>query len=77
MHLNNLEARKLVGLRHVFKLCTGARYLGRYIGGEYYKHYWLKECTEMWEQNIFTISETVVKRSQESYTAVICVILSE
>ena len=77
VHLNNTEAGKLIGLRHVFKVCTGARYLGRYIGDEYSKHDWLKECMDMWEQNIFKISETVGKRPQESYTAVVCVIISE
>ena len=31
---DNLEAGKLFGRRHVFKVCTGARYLGGYIGDD-------------------------------------------
>ena len=32
MHPDNLEARKYFGKNHGFKVCTGARYLGVYIG---------------------------------------------
>ena len=77
MHPENTKAGKVFGARHRFKLYTGARYLSGCIGDDEYKPYCLGYRTVAWEQNIFTISETVVKRSQESYTAVVCVILSE
>ena len=32
IHPDNIEAIKLLGARHWFKVCTGARYLGGYIG---------------------------------------------
>ena len=42
VHTKNLEGGKLFGLRHGFKVCTGARYLGRYIGDANSKRDWLK-----------------------------------
>ena len=34
VHLENIEAGKVFGARHKFKVCTGARYLGGYTGGQ-------------------------------------------
>ena len=58
MHPENLEAIELFGLRHVFKVCTVACYIGGYIRDKEYKHYWLKNRMDMWEQNIGMIRET-------------------
>ena len=44
VHPDNLEARKLFVLRHKFKVCMGAHYLGSYIGDENSKRDCLKEC---------------------------------
>ena len=55
----NLEAIKLFGARHRFKVCTGVRYLVGYIGGNESKRYQLRERTLMWQKNINTISETI------------------
>ena len=43
----NLEAGKLFGAHHGFRVCTGARYLGGYIGGNESKHDWSRERTLM------------------------------
>ena len=45
IHLNNIEAGKLSGLRHGFKACTGACYLGGYIMDDKSKPDWTKERT--------------------------------
>ena len=45
IHLVNLEAGKYFGTRHGFKVCTGACYLGVYIGDEESKSDWLRERT--------------------------------
>ena len=75
--LDNLEAGKVFGARHVFKVCTGARYLGGYIRDDKSKHDWLKERTLTWENNIITIRKTAGKYHQESYSAVVHEIQSE
>ena len=51
VHPDNIEAGKGFGLRHRFKVCTGALYLGGFIGGEESKRDYLKERTQTWEQN--------------------------
>ena len=38
----NLEARKVFGARHGFRVCTGTRYIGGYIGDNESKHDWLR-----------------------------------
>ena len=38
VRLENLDVGKVFGTRHVFKVCTGARYLGGYIGDDESKH---------------------------------------
>ena len=58
-------------------MCTGARYLGGYVGDNESKRHWLRERTLTWEKNISMISETAGKYPQESYAAVVCVIQSE
>ena len=44
----NLEARKVFKSHHGFSVCTGARYLGGYIGDDKSKLGWLRERTLMW-----------------------------
>ena len=41
----NLEARKVFGARHGFKVCTGTHYLGGYIGDDKSKRNWLRKRT--------------------------------
>ena len=77
LNTDNLEARKLFGSRHEYKVCKGARYLGSYIRDDDSKRDWLKKCTETWERNIFTISKTAGKHPQEIYAAVVCAIQSD
>ena len=62
---------------HGFRVCTGARYFGGYIGDNNSKHDWLRERTLTWEKNINTISKTAGKYPLESYAAVVRVIQSE
>ena len=62
--------------RHGFKVCMGARYLGGYIGDNYYKHDWLIERTLTWEKNISTINKNAGKYPQESYAVVVRAIQS-
>ena len=71
MHPDNLEAGKEFGACNGLKVCTGACYLGVYIGDGESKINWLRESTLTWEENINTISETVGKYPQESYAAVV------
>ena len=47
------------------------RYHGSFIGYDKSKRGWLKEHTEIWDKNIHTISKTMGKCPQESYTAVL------
>ena len=47
IRLDNLEAGKVFGTCHVFRVCMGARYLGGYIGDDEYKLNWLREYTLM------------------------------
>ena len=58
-------------------MCTGARYLGGYIGDDDSKRDLLRERTLTWDKNINTISETAGKHPQESYAAVVCTIQLE
>ena len=58
-------------------MCTGACYLGGYIGDNESKHNWLKDHTLTWEKNINTISKTPGKNPHESYDAVVRAIQSE
>ena len=76
MHPYNIEARKLFGTRHGFKVCIGAHYLGDYIRDDDYKRNWLAERTLMWEKNFCTIRKTAGKYTQESYAAVVHAIQS-
>ena len=67
----NLEAGKCFGRHHGFRVCTGARYLGGYIGDDKFKRDWLIECKLTWEKNINMISKTTGKYQQKSYAAVV------
>ena len=67
----NLDAGKVFGARHGFRVCTGARYLGGYIGDDKSKRDWPRERTLTREKNISTISETAGKYPQESYAVVV------
>ena len=77
LHPDNLEAGNFFGARHRFKVCTGAHYLGGYIGYDESKHDWLRERTLAWEKNSNMISERAGKYPQESYAAVVRSIQSE
>ena len=52
----NLEAGKLFGACHRFRMCTCAHYLGGYIGDGESKHNLLRERMLTWEKNISRIS---------------------
>ena len=52
-------------------MCTGARYLGSYIGDDESKRDWLIEHTATWEINLCKIRKTAGKYPQESYAAVV------
>ena len=55
VHPDNIAVRKEFGLRHRFKVCTGTRYLGYFIGDDEFKHDWLKYWTLKWD-NFFVQS---------------------
>ena len=61
VHPENIEARKNFRERHGFRVCTGARYLGGYIGDDKSKRDWLTERTLKWENNVNTISKSAGK----------------
>ena len=67
----------MFGARPGFTVCTGARYLGGYIGDNEFKHDWSREHTLKWENNISTISKTAGKYPQDSYAVVVRAIQSE
>ena len=71
VHPDNLETGKLFGLRHGFKVFSGLRYLGGFIGYENSKHDLMQDSMLKWENNISTIRKTVVKYPQESYAMVV------
>ena len=48
VRLENLEAGKVFGARHAFRVFTGAHYLVGYIGDDDSKRDWLRECTLTW-----------------------------
>ena len=48
MHPENIKAVKTFGERHGFKICTGARYLGGYIGDNNSNIDWLRLCMLTW-----------------------------
>ena len=73
---DNLEAGKLFGKRHGFRVCTGAHYLGNYIRDDESKCDWLRERTLTWERNINTRSKTTGKYHQEIYSTVVRAIQS-
>ena len=67
----------MFGARHRFRVCTGARYLGGYIGDDKSKRDWLRERTLTWERNINKISKSTGKYPQESYAALVHAIQSD
>ena len=67
----------MFGARHGFKVCTGAHYLGGYIGDDESKHNWLRERTLTWEKNISKTRKPAGKYPQESYAKVVCSIQPE
>ena len=71
MHPENIETGKDFGAHHGFRVCTGARYLGGYIGDNESQINWLRERTLTWEKNINKISETAMKCPQESYATLV------
>ena len=58
-------------------MCTGAHYIGGYIGDDKSKRDRLRDRTLTWEKNINTISKTAEKYPQESYPVVVRAIQSE
>ena len=64
VHPKNFKSGYIFGRRHVFKVCTGARYLGVYIGDDKSRGHWIKEHTEKWDRDIFALSQTVDKYLQ-------------
>ena len=70
VHTDNIEAGKMFGIRHGFKVCKGGCYTGLYIKDDESKIDWLRECTMTWDRKIGTISKTLGKYHQESYTSV-------
>ena len=75
--LDNIEAVKVFGRRHGFKVCTWARYLGSYIRDDESKLDWIKDRTLTWDMNVSMISVTTGKYPHESYAVVVCAIQSE
>ena len=67
----------MFGARHIFKVWTGARYLGDYIRDNDPKQDWLREHTLTWENKISTIRKIAGQYSQESYAEVVHAIQSE
>ena len=57
VRLKNIEAGKVFGRRHGFRVCTGTHYIGCYIRDNDYKRDWLRERTLAWEKTINTISK--------------------
>ena len=45
----------MFGARHGFRVCTGARYLGGYIGDDESKRDFMRDRTLTWGKNINTI----------------------
>ena len=66
LHPNNLEAEELLFRCRGFKVCTGARYLGGYIGDDESKGGCLKNSMEKWERDIYALSKTADKCPQQS-----------
>ena len=56
VHLNNLKSGKLFGQCRGFKVYTGTRYLGTYIGDEKFKAGWIKSG-KINERDTFVLSE--------------------
>ena len=71
VRLENIEAGKVFGARHGFKLCTGTRYLEGYIRYDESKRDWLRERTLTWDKKISMISKTAGKYIQDSYAAMV------
>ena len=70
VHPDNIEDGNVFGACHGFKVCTGVRYLGIYIGDDESKCDWLGDRTFTWKNNIGMMSKTAGKYPQESYSAV-------
>ena len=58
-------------------MCTGARYLGYYIGGDESKGNWLKDCMEKWERDIRDLRKMADRYPQKSYAAMAHAVQSE
>ena len=77
VHPGIIEARELFGAHHGFKVCTGANYVGVYIGDDESKGACIKNRTDKWDRNIHVVTETVGKYPQKRYSAVAHMIQSE
>ena len=58
-------------------MCTGAHYLGGYIGYEKSKGGWLKNWTEKWESDIHSLIEMEDKCHQDIYAVAARAVQSE
>ena len=61
VHPQNPELGEELRRHHRFKVCTGAHYLGGYIGDEKTKGDCLKYCKEKWERDICAFRKTANK----------------
>ena len=77
MHPDNLAAGKEFGLCQAFKVCTGVRYLGGFIGDDKSKREWQRYHTPKREKNICEITKTAKKYPQESYDTLVYTIQLE
>ena len=66
MHPDNIVAGNKFGLRHGFKVCTGAHYPGIFIGYVKSKRDCLADQTSKWEKNMCVITKTAGKLPQNS-----------
>ena len=57
VHLNNIKEGGLFVAHYGFTVCTGARYLGGYIGDDESKVDWIKKRTEKWERKIHAVTK--------------------
>ena len=73
VHSYNLTAREDFGLLHGFKVFTGARYLGGFIGDDESKRDCLEDQTSKWEKKLYD-HQSSGELSQDSYAVVVFVI---
>ena len=70
VHPENIEAGKVFGACHSFKVCIGASYLRGYTGDNRYKSNCLREFMMKWKKKHWDNQENRGKYPQGSYGAV-------